>query len=355
MYTIPPKKMLIISILKVLHDYSGEDHRLSQKDISDYLKKDYGVAVDRKAIKRNLAILIDYGKEYGYEIEYTESVRMLPNPKTGEAEENYILSDFYLVRKFTDSELRLLIDGLLFSKQLPYSQCKELIEKLSSLSNQGFKSHVKFIQTLPDTAPQNKQLFYTVEVLDEAINQGKQVAFYYNNYGTDLKLHHRKNKDGKDREYVVNPYQIAAANGRYYLICNYDKYDNVANYRLDRITDIRLLETPVKPAKQVTGIEHGFDLPQHMAEHIYMFTGESESVIFSFQSALLNEVVDWFGTGIEFINEAEGTITAKVYVNRMAMQKWAMQYALYAKVLSPQSLADAVRKDLEVALQQYNQ
>lgn len=153
----------------------------------------------------------------------------------------------------------------------------------------------------------------------------------------------------------MNPYQIAAANGRYYLICNYDKYDNMANYRLDKITDIHLLEAPVKPSKKVTGMEHGFDLPRHMAEHIYMFTGESESVVFSFHRGLLNEVVDWFGTGIEFLDETEETITAKVYVNRMAMQKWAMQYALYAKILSPQSLADAVRKDLEVALQQYNQ
>ena len=181
------------------------------------------------------------------------------------------------------------------------------------------------------------------------------MAFYYNNYGTDLKLHHRKNENGQDREYVVNPYQIAAANGRYYLICNYDKYDNMANYRLDKITDIHLLEAPVKPSKKVTGMEHGFDLPRHMAEHIYMFTGESESVVFSFHRGLLNEVVDWFGTGIEFLDETEETITAKVYVNRMAMQKRAMQYALYAKILSPQSLADAARKDLEVALQQYNQ
>ena len=57
----------------------------------------------------------------------------------------------------------------------------------------------------------------------------------------------------KPREYTVNPYQIAAANGRYYLICNYDKYDDVANYRLDRITDIKLLDTPAKPARKVRG------------------------------------------------------------------------------------------------------
>ena len=77
---------------------------------------------DRKSIRRNIMNLMDCG----YDIEYSESIRMVPvrdkkgqqvyDPKTGEKvmEENCIWSDFYLVRKFTDSELRLLIDGLLF-------------------------------------------------------------------------------------------------------------------------------------------------------------------------------------------------------------------------------------------------
>lgn len=86
-------------------------------------------------------------------------------------------------------------------------------------------------------------------------------------------------KKGK-RRYIINPYQIAAINGRYYLICNYDKYDNVANYRLDRITDIEILPVPVKPMKKVKGLENGLNLPKHMAEHIYMFTGESAAVTF---------------------------------------------------------------------------
>lgn len=43
---------------------------------------------------------------------------MVKNSKTDELEENYVLSDFYLVRDFTDSELRLLIGSLLFSKHI---------------------------------------------------------------------------------------------------------------------------------------------------------------------------------------------------------------------------------------------
>ena len=177
--TTQPKKMLIINILDILRRYSDAEHRLSQKDIIGILRSEYDMQVERKAIRRNILSLIDCG----YEIEYSESVRMVPNPKTGEPEESYIWSDFYLVRDFSDAELRLLIDSLLFSKHVPYSQCRELVEKLEGLSNVYFQSRVKHIRTMPDTAPQNRQLFYTIEVLDEAISKGRKVSFHYTSFG----------------------------------------------------------------------------------------------------------------------------------------------------------------------------
>ncbi|MCQ2755036.1 MAG: WYL domain-containing protein, partial [bacterium] len=155
-------------------------------------------------------------------------------------------------------------------------------------------------------------------------------------------------------EYIINPYQIAAANGRYYLICNYDKYDNVANYRLDRITDIRLLDTPVKPMKQVRGLENGFDLPKHMAEHIYMFGGGSTPVTFVAKKYLINDIIDWFGTEVRFSDETENEVTVSVNVNEEAMRRWAIQYVLHIKVLEPVELVDKVKEDLTVAVKNYN-
>lgn len=258
-----------------------------------------------------------------------------------------------LKRISPDAELRLLIDSLLFSKHIPYSQCKELIEKLEGLSNRYFKSSVKHIQTMPDNEPQNKQLFYTIEVLDMAITKGRQVSFYYNEYHTDKKMYPRKNSAGKNRRYIINPYQIAAVNGRYYLICNYDKYDNVANYRLDRITDIEILSTPVKPMKKVNGMENGLNLPKHMAEHVYMFTGESVPVTFRAKKYLLSEMIDWFGKEVQFSDESDDEVTVRVTVNLEAMRKWALQYAVHVKVLSPERLVDLVREDVKKAAEQY--
>lgn len=349
MYTIPPKKILIINILDILKRYTDENHRLSQKDIVDILKTEYSMTVDRKAVKRNLINLMDFG----YEIEYSESVRMTPNSKTGELEETYVLSDFYLVRDFTDSELRLLMDSLLFSKHLPYHQCRELIGKLEGLSNQYFKSRTNYIRTIPDLSLHPQQLFYTIDVLDEAIRKGKKVSFTYNEYGTDKKLHPRKDSNGNTRVYIVNPYQIAATNGRYYLICNYDKYDNISNYRMDRITNIQILDEPMKPAKLVKGLEHGFDLPKHMAEHLYMFGGESGVVTFRAQKYILNDIMDWFGGDVVFFDETQESVSVRVYVNLAAMRRWALQYALHAKILSPTSLVQTIKQDLQAAMEHY--
>lgn len=350
MYTKQPKKLLIINILDILKKYTDEDHRLSQKDIIEILKTEYNMTADRKAVRRNILDLIDFG----YEIEYSESIRMVPNKQTKELEESYIMSDFYLVRDFTDGELRLLIDGLIFSKHIPYSQCKDLVNKLASLSNKYFESHIKHIRTMPDNAPQNRQLFYTIEVLDEAINSSRQVEFTYCSYGLDKKLHKRCREDGSVRTYIVNPYQIGAMNGRYYLICNHDKYDDVSNYRLDRITDIKLLDSPVKPVRSIKGLEGGIDLPRHMAEHIYMFTGESETVTFRMKKHLLNDVIDWFGADITFFDESEDEVSAKVTVNHEAMRRWALQYSVHARILSPGYLREEVRADIEKALNNYS-
>ncbi len=341
--TAPAKKMLIMNILDILKRYTDEEHKLSQKQIVDLLWSDYDMAVDRKTVARNLTNLM----AAGYPIEYRDDVARSYINKKGQKETSYILSDFYLERDFTDAELRLLIDSLLFSKHIPYSQCRELVEKLEGLSNHYFKSRVRFIRTLPETKPKNTQLFYTISILDEAIASGKQVAFTYNKFGTDKKLH-----PTRDREYIVNPYQMAATNGRYYLIGNYDKYNDFANYRLDRITNIRLLDTPAKPKEQVEDGKQ-FSLPKHMAEHLYMFGGKSIPVTFRTKKYNLNDVIDWFGTEITFSDETEEEVTVHVTVNRDAMRHWALQYCRHVTILTPSDLAQEVKADLQNALNAY--
>lgn len=343
--TILKKKKSLLFILEILKKYSDVDSPLTITKIEELLLTKYELKVGRKAIKRNLENLL----ELGYDIEYSVQNR---KGKNGGDEE--IKTDWYLIRDFTDSELRLIIENVLFSKYISDVQKKELIRKIESLSNEKFKSRIKHIKTTTDNSLDSKELFLTIEVLDEAIDKNKQIQFHYNFYGIDKKKHTYKNSAGKPREYVVSPYYIVSSNNRYYLICNHKNNDELYNYRLDRITDISILGNILKrPITEISGLRDGFDLSKYMSEHLYMFSGETAPVTFRVKKMYVDDVIDWFGKEVHFSNETKDEVTVKTRVNLNAMKIWAVQYGANVRVLNPQNLVDKVKEDLQQALRNY--
>ena len=346
----PTKKMLIVFILDVLRKYSDVEHTLSQKDILEILNRDYDMKAERKAVKRNLQDLIDMG----YGIKYKESVRMVTDPKTGEQEESIMTSDYYLDKEFSDAELRLLIDSILFSRHIPADDCEQLADKLCGLSNKYFRSHVKHISRAAETQPQDPELFRTIAVLDEAISKMRKVRFTYLEYGTDKKLHKKKDRRGEIREYLVSPYQMAAKDGNYYLICNYDLYDDVSNYRVDRIADIEMTDEAIKPFDKLKESDgRRLDLAEYMNEHIYMYSSGNVRVRFRIVKAMISDVIDIFGTDVRFLNSDKDHVEVTARVNERAMFQFAKNYAPDVLVLSPDSLVEKLREDAKKVLEAY--
>ena len=221
------------------------------------------------------------------------------------------------------------------------------------MSSKYFRAGVKHVSVLGDNAPQNKQLFHTVEVLDTAIEQGKKVLFNYNSYDTDRELHPRLTPEGNIKRYSVSPYQMAVVNGRYYLICSTTNHRNVSHYRVDKITEIQLSEESIVPMREIKGLEHGLNLPKHLVEHMNMLIGEAVPVTFRFSKSIINEAVDTFGTDIIFSRETENTVDAMVCVNRQAMKIWALQHLTTVDVLSPSELVSDIRDELRSGLTKY--
>jgi predicted DNA-binding transcriptional regulator YafY len=326
MYGTGNKKMLNMLILEILRQYSDENHALSQQEIIKLLEKNYGMECDRRSVKSNILSL----KEMGYDISMDKGYRLLS-------------------REFDDAELRILIDSVLFSKSISTRQAKGIIDKIHGLSSKYFNAKVSHVSNLPELGrTSNKQAMYSLDIINDAIAEKKKIAFIYNNMGTDMKLHPRR-----ESEYIVNPYQIVANNGRFYLIGNYDKYNNIAHYRIDRMTDVRMLQDKVKPMKQVEGLEHGLDLPKHMAEHIYMFSGPSVPVKFLTTSDMVSELDDWFGKDMRILEEKDGTILVRVVCNRTAMKYWALQYGPYVEVIEPIDLREELREEIKAMAKKY--
>lgn len=340
------KKIIILYILQILRKYTDSTHTMTQQQIVEKLQSEYGLDVNRTTVKRNIEDLIDAG----YDIQYKEVIRRVTHKKTGITEENTIFTDLYYQHDFTEAELHMIIDGLLFSRSVPYKQRRQLIDKLGKLSSSYFNQRMNHIHCMSADSPQNSQLFYTIDVLDEAITLGKQVALTYGYYGRDLELHPQLNEDGSEKRQIINPYQMVAAEGRYYLICNNDKYDNAANYRVDRIMNIELLDSGVKPKSQVEELKDGLNLQEYMYQNLNMFTSPPEDVEFLIPERHVSLVIDFFGKHVSFHDsDQEGMVSCRLKVSYDAMKHWAVEHANIVEVISPQSLVEAVRDEIRKA------
>jgi predicted DNA-binding transcriptional regulator YafY len=95
--------------------------------------------------------------------------------------------------------------------------------------------------------------------------------------------------------------------------------------------------------RAVAGLENGLNLPKHMAEHIYMFSGDSVLAKFRAAKEIISEIIDWFGVDIKFSNNTDETIDVSVTVNEYAMLFWALQYGLHVEVLEPIGLREKIK------------
>lgn len=313
-------------ILEILQHYTDENHALTQQDILKLLEKNYEVQCDRRSVKANVLAL----KEMGYDISMDNGYKLVS-------------------REFDDAELRILIDSVLFSKAISTKQAKSLIERIRSMGSKYFNAKVAHVSNLPELHhSDNKQVLYSLDAINDAISAKKKISFTYYQYGTDFKLHPKRSEP-----YIVNPYQVVASNGRFYLISNIDKHDNVAHFRVDKITDVQILDEKVKPMKQVLGLEDGLELPKHMAEHIYMFSGPSVYAKIKAERFLMTELVDWFGKDFQIQKADDDYIVFRVNCNAQALELWALQYGKYVEVLGPKELRNAVKDSIDSMYEKY--
>ncbi|MDO4745924.1 MAG: WYL domain-containing protein [Bacillota bacterium] len=305
------KKLYILYILEILKKYSDADHKLKQQDIINRMKSEYGAVCDRKTISRNINDLMDAG----YEIEQDSG------------------GYYYDGRTFDDSELRLLIDSVLASRYIPKKQADDLVARLISQAGVHFKKKVRHIYSLDNMQrAERNDLFWNLECIGDAIDENKQIAFYYNKYDTEKKL-----VKTTQHKHVVNPYYIVIANGKYYLVGNNDKYDDITHFRLERISDVEILDNVRKQKEKVSDFKDGQDLSKHMLEHVYMFSGPSTGVILKVSAGGINDCIDWLGRDIGIRKEGDHYLVDTV-TNKQAIKYWAVQFGDMVEVLEPADL-----------------
>lgn len=324
MENFEPKKLLILRILQILTEFSDCDHKLRQNDIMSLLRIQYGIECERKAVARNIEFL----QMAGYDIVANNTGVYLAE------------------KKFETGELRLLIDSVLSNRNICKTHTKELIKKIAEEGGKYFKNYAKHIVNIDDWQKDDSfDFFYNIELLCEAIDKNVQVEFLYNHYDADKKLKHIR-----ERKTLANPYQLFLKNGHYYLACNYDGHENIVYLRVDRVTDLRLTELHAKSLKEMQGYENGLNLGKLYNRLPYMFEDTPVRIEFitaNGASNMVDIVIDWFGRDIEIIELTDGNYRFIVTASPRAMRFWILQFGKYVKVLSPQTLAEQIKNDIE--------
>ena len=321
------KKLALLRILQILHKYSDLQHPLTQEKIAYYLDSEYGIIIERKAISRNISLLMDADVEIGH------------------CRDGYYLE----AREFEDTELKLLVDSVLCNQNITAKHSADLIEKLCKLSNKYFRSHVKNVYAVKDwNKSDNAALFFNIEMIDMAINEGKQVQYDYNKYGKDKKLH-------KSSFQRATPYQLILHNQRYYLMGYSEYWGNMIFHRLDRITNIKIYDAPAYPLKKVPGYESGIDYKKISTTMPYLHGDKPERVEMLADAWVIDQVVDWFGKDLA-VRETDDPekIIISLWANPYAMSLWALQYVNYIEVISPAHLRNKIRDFLKTGLDKYS-
>lgn len=324
------KKLYIMYILKVLREESDENHPLKQAEIISKIKARYNVDnIDRKTISRTIDSLMDIG---------VDIVKLDGG--------GCYLAD----RELEPSEVTFLIDAVFSSRALNQKQAKDLSNKLSNMLSVHQRNRFKYVHKSDEIVrADNKQLFLNVDLITEAIDKGKQISFNYSRQYLD----DAKNEKQKIKKYIINPYFMVNNQGKYYLVCNYDYFDDIANYKVEQITNVKILDADIKPINKLKGFENGFDKAKYINENIYMFSGNTITATIKIEDDYaVNYVYDWFGKDARVYSQ-DGNIMATVRVNEMAIIYWCLQYGESVELVSPIETRNKIKEIVSTMTKKY--
>ena len=320
------KKLALLRILEILQRDTDAEHPLTHSEIAERLLREYGIELERKAVGRNISLLL----EADYDVVTTKRGVYLNE------------------RKYEPSEIRMLIDGVLSSRHIGVRHSRDLIEKLASEENKYFRKNIRHIYSVGDfNKVDNREVFYSIDIVHEAIEAGKMVEYDYNKYGVDKRLH-------KTSFQRISPYQLILHNQRYYLMGYSSYWGHMVYHRLDRITNMTVSPRNAVPIREIKGFENGIDYKNLTTAMPYMFSDAPETVEMLAAEWIIDQVIDWFGKDIRIDQtEAEGVCKVTLKASPTAMLFRAMQYTSECEIIKPEALRERIKLTLKEAMEKY--
>ncbi len=322
-------KIKLVKLLEILRQDSDEDHYIGTSEILAKLAG-MGIVCDRRTLYRDIDIL----NEFGYEV-LCEKAPGMPN--------KYCVLD----RSFDVPELRILMDAVQASSFITPKKTKELVDKIADLGGSHRAELLRQnIVNYNTTKSSNECIFYSINEINSAIEQGKKVSFKYFDFDAQHKRVYRK--EGK--RYYVNPLATIFADDNYYLIAYYAKHEGVVHYRIDRMDIVEMVSDQDKDPYKGSRL----DLKRHKKSVFGMFQGETQEVVFQADNSLLDPIFDKFGEQVS-ITQMEGneiTFKTEVQVSPMFFG-WCCSFGEKLKVIAPTEILNDLKEYIETIAKGY--
>jgi len=306
------KQPRLLYLMDYLNTQTDEQHPATVTEISDHLKQ-AGYACGWKSVKRDIEQLMNGGVDVvcnkGRECKY-----------------------FVGSRHFELVELKMLVDAVQASRFISHKKSQQLIEKLAGLASIHQAGQLnRHLYVDKQTKTSNEQVFYTADLLHEAIREGRKVSFKYYEYNSRKQKVYKHNR----RLYCLSPYTMLWNNDCYYVLGYSDSHGKVATFRVDRIAAPELCDEPAVPAPE------GFDPSVYSKSVFQMYDGAEQAVTLKCENTLMKSVIDRFGEDVETSVLDEGHFSARVHVSASpTFFGWVFSFVGKMEIIAPQIVAD---------------
>lgn len=315
------QKIKLLKLIELLRQETDEQHPMTTMTIIDRLGK-LGISCERRTLAKDMAIL----NEQGYEV----------MSRWVGKEKGYYVED----RSFSVPELKILIDAVQAASFITDKKTAELIEKIADLGGghraEILKSNMVCFNTRKHS---NESIYYNVGYLEDAIQQQKKIIFRY----YDLNEHGEKVYRRDGHHYVVEPIGLVFNEDNYYVMVYSARHDGTANYRVDRMDKVEIIDEPVSEK----ALELRETVDNYTEQAFKMYGGQPVDITLQFDHKLIGVVYDKFGEDTKMIrlNDATCVATVKVQISP-TFWGWIFQFGKQMTVLSPEEIINEYKRQL---------
>ena len=320
-------RLRLLYLYRLLHRHTDSEHPLSTNQIRLIMEKKYGITMHRTTVPSDVALL----QAAGIPIYARRSSVML----------------YYMEETFFElPELKILIDAVESSKFITEVQCRGLVEKLLSLTseNNAEKLH-RNLYTSGRVRSGNEKGYYIVDAINEAINEKRQISFFYTEFNEKKQIILRN--DG--HPYTVSPYTLIWNGDYYYLVGFYHQKNRISTFRVDRI----LMQPDILPSSAEPAPKD-FNILRYTKEIFRMYDNqEQQKVTLLCDNSVMKGVIDQFGTNIAIKCVDQNHFSTKVIVcTSQTFYAWIFQWKGAIKIEGPKGVVEEYRKMARAVLEE---